>query len=199
MGALWARWREGCEDFLGWVEGETCRHPELVEVGYGGVLSWVEGWGHLRNPCCHPIPRHACPPTQETGLASTSLRTLTERLRELAQSTRELALWGPPAGTDPQPPPLALLARVVDLISAAKGLFSWLNRSGAGGGTHRCWVPPVPGAELSATPTCSRPRYLFSTLNDFSASQDIILLCAQLAEMLQAVGALGGLTAPSLR
>ncbi|KAM7083161.1 connector enhancer of kinase suppressor of ras 1 [Ciconia maguari] len=92
----------------------------------------------------------------DVGLASTSLRTLTERLRELAQGIQDLVLGGPSAGAAPRPPPLALLARVVDLVGAAKGLFSWLN------------------------------RYLFSTLNDFSASRDIILLCAQLAETLQA-------------
>ncbi|XP_063212230.1 connector enhancer of kinase suppressor of ras 1 [Chroicocephalus ridibundus] len=91
----------------------------------------------------------------DVGLTSTSLRTLTERLRELAQDIQGLVLGGPPAGATPRPPPLALLARVVDLVEAAKGLFSWLN------------------------------RYLFSTLNDFSASRDIILLCAQLAETLQ--------------
>ncbi|XP_075378246.1 connector enhancer of kinase suppressor of ras 1 [Mycteria americana] len=92
----------------------------------------------------------------DVGLASTSLRTLTERLRELAQGIQDLVLGGPSAGAAPRPPPLALLARVVDLVGAAKGLFSWLN------------------------------RYLFSTLNDFSASRDIVLLCAQLAETLQA-------------
>ncbi|XP_074782124.1 connector enhancer of kinase suppressor of ras 1 [Athene noctua] len=92
----------------------------------------------------------------DMGLASTSLRTLTERLRDLAQGTQSLVLEGPPAGATPQLPPLALLTHVVDLLGAAKGLFSWLN------------------------------RYLFSTLNDFSASRDIVLLCAQLAETLQA-------------
>ncbi|XP_059686863.1 connector enhancer of kinase suppressor of ras 1 [Gavia stellata] len=92
----------------------------------------------------------------DAGLASTSLRTLTERLRELAQGTQSLVLGGPPAGAAPRPPPLALLACVVDLVGAAKELFSWLN------------------------------RYLFSTLNDFSASRDIVLLCTQLAETLQA-------------
>ncbi|KAM4656796.1 LOW QUALITY PROTEIN: connector enhancer of kinase suppressor of ras 1 [Amazona ochrocephala] len=101
----------------------------------------------------------------EAGLASTSLRTLTERLQELAQGTQSLVLGELPAGAAPRPPSLALLARVVDLLRAAKGLFSWLN------------------------------RYLFSTLNDFSASQDIVPLCAQLAEALQAVGARG---APAL-
>ncbi|XP_066191586.1 connector enhancer of kinase suppressor of ras 1-like [Sylvia atricapilla] len=92
----------------------------------------------------------------DTGLASTSLRTLTERLQELAQGIQSLVQEGLSAGDAPQPPSLTLLARVIDLVGAAKELFSWLN------------------------------RYLFSTLNDFSASRDIILLCAQLAETLQA-------------
>uniref|UniRef100_A0A669PLI6 Connector enhancer of kinase suppressor of Ras 1 n=1 Tax=Phasianus colchicus TaxID=9054 RepID=A0A669PLI6_PHACC len=88
-------------------------------------------------------------------LASTSLRTLTERLRELAQCTETVVLEGSPGGATPQPPPIALLACVVDLIGAAKKLFSWLN------------------------------RYLFSTLNDFSSTRDIVLLCARLVEVLQ--------------
>ncbi|XP_074411608.1 connector enhancer of kinase suppressor of ras 1 [Zonotrichia albicollis] len=92
----------------------------------------------------------------DTGLASTSLRTLTERLQELAQGIQGLVQGGLWAGDAPQPPSLTLLARAIELLGAAKELFSWLN------------------------------RYLFSTLNDFSASQDIILLCAQLAETLQA-------------
>ncbi|KAM9213901.1 connector enhancer of kinase suppressor of ras 1 [Leptosomus discolor] len=92
----------------------------------------------------------------DTGLVGTSLRTLTERLRELAQGTQSLVLGGLSVGAAPRSPPLTLLAHVVDLVGAAKGLFSWLS------------------------------RYLFSTLNDFSASQDIVLLCAQLAEALQA-------------
>ncbi|NXF21843.1 CNIPF protein, partial [Rhodinocichla rosea] len=92
----------------------------------------------------------------DTGLASTSLRTLTERLQELAQGIQSLVQGGLSAGDAPQPPSLTLLARVIDLVGAAKELFFWLN------------------------------RYLFSTLNDFSASRDIILLCAQLAETLQA-------------
>ncbi|RMB91290.1 hypothetical protein DUI87_32429 [Hirundo rustica rustica] len=92
----------------------------------------------------------------DSGLASTSLRTLTERLQELAQGIQSLAQGGLSAGDAPQPPSLTLLARVIDLVGAAKELFSWLN------------------------------RYLFSTLNDFSASRDIVLLCAHLAETLQA-------------
>ncbi|NXK36007.1 CNKR1 kinase, partial [Piprites chloris] len=92
----------------------------------------------------------------DAGLASTSLRTLTERLQELAQGIQSLVLGGLSAEDAPRPPSLTLLAQVIDLVEAAKGLFSWLN------------------------------RYLFSTLNDFSASRDIVLLCAQLAETLQA-------------
>ncbi|XP_067167628.1 connector enhancer of kinase suppressor of ras 1 isoform X3 [Apteryx mantelli] len=88
-------------------------------------------------------------------LASTSLRTLTEKLRELACRAQALALGERSAGAAPQPPSLDLLACVVDLVGAAKGLFSWLN------------------------------RYLFSTLNDYSASRDIVFLCAELVEALQ--------------
>nr|XP_047929016.1 connector enhancer of kinase suppressor of ras 1 [Anser cygnoides] len=116
-------------------------------------------WGHpgdprrTSRPPLSPVP--ATSPPQDTELASTSLRTLTEGLRDLAQRAQTLVLEGPPGGATPQPPPFALLACVVDLIGAAKGLFSWLN------------------------------RYLFSTLNDFSASRDIVLLCARLAEVLQ--------------
>uniref|UniRef100_A0A8C3KYD9 Connector enhancer of kinase suppressor of Ras 1 n=1 Tax=Chrysolophus pictus TaxID=9089 RepID=A0A8C3KYD9_CHRPC len=91
----------------------------------------------------------------DTELASTSLRTLTERLRELAQCTETMVLEGSPGGATPQPPPIALLACVIDLIGAAKRLFSWLS------------------------------RYLFSTLNDFSSTRDIVLLCARLVEVLQ--------------
>ncbi|XP_041319105.1 connector enhancer of kinase suppressor of ras 1 [Pyrgilauda ruficollis] len=92
----------------------------------------------------------------DTRLVSTSLRTLTERLQELARGIQSLVQGGLSAGDAPQPPSLTLLARVIHLVGAAKELFSWLN------------------------------RYLFSTLNDFSASRDIVLLCAQLAETLQA-------------
>ncbi|XP_032304818.1 connector enhancer of kinase suppressor of ras 1 isoform X1 [Coturnix japonica] len=91
----------------------------------------------------------------DTELGSTSLRTLTERLWELAQRTETTVLEGSPGGATLPPPPITLLACVVDLIGAAKRLFSWLN------------------------------RYLFSTLNDFSSTRDIVLLCAHLVEVLQ--------------
>lgn len=121
-----------------------------LDGGHGGVtLGWMEGgtWGHpgdprrTSRPPLSPVP--ATSPPQDTELASTSLRTLTEGLRDLAQRAQTLVLEGPPGGATPQPPPFALLACVVDLIGAAKGLFSWLNRSGAGrGGTRGCWAHP---------------------------------------------------------
>ncbi|XP_025899290.1 connector enhancer of kinase suppressor of ras 1 [Nothoprocta perdicaria] len=88
-------------------------------------------------------------------LASTSLRTLTEQLRALACRAQGLARGGRRAGAAPRPPSLELLACVAELLGAAKGLFSWLN------------------------------RYLFSTLNDYSASRDIVFLCVELVEALQ--------------
>lgn len=151
---------------------------------------WVGEGGGVeapRRPLCPSILWHPCLP-QDTGLASTSLRTLTERLQEMAQGIQSLVQEGLSAGDAPQQPSLTLLARVIDLVGAAKELFSWLNRSGAGEGTPGCWVPPTLGAQV-----CLPPRYLFSTLNDFSASRDIILLCAQLAETLQAVSVQGWL------
>lgn len=148
-------------------------------------MGWVKvgTWRDQRSPD-PSVPWHPCPP-QDTGLASTNLRTLTEGLQELAQGIQSLVQGELSAGDVPQPPSLTLLARVIELVGAAKELFSWLNRSGAGEGTPGCWVPPSAGAEL-----CPSPRYLFSTLNDFSASRDIVLLCAQLAETLWAVSAL---------
>lgn len=85
---------------------------------------------------------------QDTELVSTSLRTLTERLRELAQCTETVVLEGSPGGTTPQPPLIALLTCVVDLIGAAKRLFSWLNRSGAGKGHP--WVLCIHSLVLSS-------------------------------------------------
>ncbi|XP_075709574.1 connector enhancer of kinase suppressor of ras 1 [Rhinoderma darwinii] len=46
------------------------------------------------------------------------------------------------------------LACIIDIVSAARSLFSWLN------------------------------RYLFTRLNDYSASRDVIALCVELAELL---------------
>uniref|UniRef100_A0A663EMV6 Connector enhancer of kinase suppressor of Ras 1 n=1 Tax=Aquila chrysaetos chrysaetos TaxID=223781 RepID=A0A663EMV6_AQUCH len=64
-----------------------------------------------------------------------------------------------------------LLLEAVEQLRALVSVSTRGVLSGAGGGTH---------------------GYLFSTLNDFSASRDIVLLCVQLAETLQAVGAQGG-------
>ncbi|XP_065600648.1 connector enhancer of kinase suppressor of ras 1 isoform X2 [Cyrtonyx montezumae] len=91
----------------------------------------------------------------DTELGSTSLRTLTEGLQELAQHAETLVMEGSTGGVMSQSPSITLLACIVNVIGAAKRLFSWLN------------------------------RYLFSTLNDFSSTQDIVLLCAQLADVLQ--------------
>lgn len=131
-------------------------------------MGWVKGrmWRHPRDHPAHPsIP-------QDTGLASTSLRTLTERLQELAQGIQSLVQGELPAGDAPQPPSLTLLARVIDLVGAAKELFSWLNRSGAGEGTHGCWVPPTLGAQLYVFPpgTSSPPSTTFRPAGTSSSS-----------------------------
>uniref|UniRef100_A0A8C3MIP2 Uncharacterized protein n=1 Tax=Geospiza parvula TaxID=87175 RepID=A0A8C3MIP2_GEOPR len=134
--------------------------PDLLGLEPGGLEAlgvWPVGHQELLLEAVEQLRNLV----SDTRLASTSLRTLTERLQELAQGIQSLVQGGLPAGDAPQPPSLTLLARVIDLVGAAKELFSWLNRCG----------------------------YLFSTLNDFSASRDIIVLCAQLAETLQAVSA----------
>lgn len=129
-----------------WAGGRWGHRDTLTQ--WRGALSWAEGrtWGHrglgeggTLNATLSPLS------PQDTGLASTSLRTLTERLQELAQGIQSLVqgeLW---AGDAPQPPSLTLLARVIDLVGAAKELFSWLNRCGAGEGTPGCWVSPPRG------------------------------------------------------
>ncbi|XP_060114390.1 connector enhancer of kinase suppressor of ras 1 [Heteronotia binoei] len=92
-------------------------------------------------------------------LETSNLRTLTEKLQGVVQtiwafilSHRKVSTYN---GDAVEKPSLALLACVVELIGAAKGLFLWLN------------------------------RYLFSHLNDYSASRDIIWLCGDLAEIIQ--------------
>ncbi|XP_069080104.1 connector enhancer of kinase suppressor of ras 1 isoform X2 [Pleurodeles waltl] len=57
-------------------------------------------------------------------------------------------------GTAIQRPPSDLLACVIQLVSAARHLFSWLN------------------------------RYLFTRLNDYSASREVIALCAELSDII---------------
>nr|XP_056702407.1 connector enhancer of kinase suppressor of ras 1 [Euleptes europaea] len=92
-------------------------------------------------------------------LETSNLRTLTEKLQGVVQtiwafilSHRKVNTYN---GNAVQKPSSELLACVVELIGAAKGLFLWLN------------------------------RYLFSHLNDYSASRDIIWLCGDLAETVQ--------------
>ncbi|XP_061452749.1 connector enhancer of kinase suppressor of ras 1 isoform X2 [Rhineura floridana] len=92
-------------------------------------------------------------------LATTNLRALTEKLQGVVGTTQAFILSRRKVssydGSAVEKPSTELLACVVELIGAAKGLFLWLK------------------------------RYLFSHLNDYSASRDIIWLCGDLAEMLQ--------------
>lgn len=194
MGSPWAGWKGadgGGDTGAPWAQWRgLLRRPWAGQrEGHVGTVGWVMVgvWRHPKDHPARPSPGIPVPP-QDTGLASTSLRTLTERLQEVAQGIQSLVQEALSAGDAPQQPSLTLLARVIDLVGAAKELFSWLNRSGAGEGTPGCWVPSTLGAQV-----CLPTRYLFSTLNDFSASRDIILLCAQLAETLQAVSAQGWL------
>ncbi|KAM6428195.1 connector enhancer of kinase suppressor of ras 1 [Liasis olivaceus] len=92
-------------------------------------------------------------------LTTSNLRTLTEKLQGVIRtievcilSRRKVSTYD---GAATEKSSLDLLASVVELISAAKGLFLWLN------------------------------RYLFSHLHDYSASRDIIWLCGDLAEIVQ--------------
>ncbi|XP_048357564.1 connector enhancer of kinase suppressor of ras 1 [Sphaerodactylus townsendi] len=92
-------------------------------------------------------------------LETSNLRTLTEKLQGVVQtilafilSHRKVTTYN---GNMVEKPSTELLACIVELIGAAKGLFLWLN------------------------------RYLFSHLNDYSASWDIIWLCGDLAKVMQ--------------
>ncbi|XP_060640457.2 connector enhancer of kinase suppressor of ras 1 [Anolis sagrei] len=92
-------------------------------------------------------------------LSSLSLRTLTEKLQGIIRtiqvfilSRRKVSTYN---GDAVDKPNSDLLACIVELIGAAKGLFLWLN------------------------------RYLFFHLHDYSASRDIIWLCGDLAEIVQ--------------
>ncbi|XP_074832425.1 connector enhancer of kinase suppressor of ras 1 [Carettochelys insculpta] len=92
-------------------------------------------------------------------LDTTSLRTLMEKLQRVTQTTQTLILSRRKVtaydgeATEMLSPDL--LACIAELITAAKGLFSWLS------------------------------RYFFSHLSDYSASRDIIALCRELAEVVQ--------------
>ncbi|XP_075053855.1 connector enhancer of kinase suppressor of ras 1 [Mixophyes fleayi] len=91
-------------------------------------------------------------------LHSDCLRTLTDKLYGVAQmlSAHILTLRKVPlvSKTSALSPTHKQLACIIDIVSAARGLFSWLN------------------------------RYLFTRLNDYSACRDVIALCVELADML---------------
>ncbi|XP_030075276.1 connector enhancer of kinase suppressor of ras 1 [Microcaecilia unicolor] len=92
-------------------------------------------------------------------LKTDSLCTLTEKLKGICQTLQILILSRRKVntydGTVVQRPPSDLLTCVIELVSSARSLFSWLN------------------------------RYLFTRLNDYSACREIISLCGELAEVLQ--------------
>ncbi|XP_068125314.1 connector enhancer of kinase suppressor of ras 1 isoform X3 [Hyperolius riggenbachi] len=86
-----------------------------------------------------------------------SLFSLTDKLHRVAQMLRSHIITlkkAPASQTSGLSPTLRQLASIIDIVSAARGLFSWLN------------------------------RYLFTRLNDYSACRDVISLCVELAEML---------------
>ncbi|XP_063810814.1 connector enhancer of kinase suppressor of ras 1 isoform X2 [Pseudophryne corroboree] len=91
-------------------------------------------------------------------LQSESLCTLTDKLYGVAQmlSSHILALKrvSSVSQTSAQSPTRKQLACIIDIVSAARGLFSWLN------------------------------RYLFTRLNDYSACRDVIAFCIELADTL---------------
>ncbi|XP_073522729.1 connector enhancer of kinase suppressor of ras 1 [Phyllobates terribilis] len=91
-------------------------------------------------------------------LHSETLRTLTDKLHRVSQSFCSHILSLRKASSASQSlalsPTQKQLACIIDIVSAARGLFSWLN------------------------------RYLFTRLNDYSASRDVIALCVELAELL---------------
>ncbi|KAM8977288.1 connector enhancer of kinase suppressor of ras 1 [Pelodytes ibericus] len=89
-------------------------------------------------------------------LHSENLRSLTDKLFSVSQSLcshilslRKVSSHSP---ANVLSPTLKQLVCIIDIVSAARGLFSWLN------------------------------RYLFTRMNDYSASRDIIALCIELAD-----------------
>ncbi|OCT94457.1 connector enhancer of kinase suppressor of ras 1 isoform X2 [Xenopus laevis] len=87
-------------------------------------------------------------------LCAENLRSLTEKLYGVSQSLwshilrmRKVASHSLSAAPTPKQ-----LVCIIDIVAAARGLFSWLN------------------------------RYLFTRLNDYSASRNVIALCVELAE-----------------
>ncbi|XP_053562940.1 connector enhancer of kinase suppressor of ras 1 [Bombina bombina] len=91
-------------------------------------------------------------------LNSENLRTLTEKLWGVSQNLRSHIQSHKKASkhstTTTLLPSLKQLVCIIDIVSASRCLFSWLN------------------------------RYLFTRLNDYSASRDVIALCLELAEAL---------------
>ncbi|XP_069612566.1 connector enhancer of kinase suppressor of ras 1 isoform X3 [Ranitomeya imitator] len=91
-------------------------------------------------------------------LHSETLRSLTDKLYRVSQSLcshiLSLRKASPVSQSLVRSPTQKQLACIIDIVSAARGLFSWLN------------------------------RYLFTRLNDYSASRDVIALCVELAELL---------------
>ncbi|KAM5182461.1 connector enhancer of kinase suppressor of ras 1 [Mantella aurantiaca] len=87
-----------------------------------------------------------------------SLRSLTDKLYRVAQMLCSHINTLKKASSVSQPSTLSpthkQLSSIIDIVAAARGLFSWLN------------------------------RYLFTRLNDYSASRDVIALCIELAEIL---------------
>ncbi|XP_056413432.1 connector enhancer of kinase suppressor of ras 1 [Hyla sarda] len=89
-------------------------------------------------------------------LHSETLRSLTDKLYRVSQILcshilRKASSVSPSLALSPTQKQLAC---IIDIVSSARGLFSWLN------------------------------RYLFTRLNDYSASRDVIALCVELAEVL---------------
>ncbi|XP_044143444.1 connector enhancer of kinase suppressor of ras 1 isoform X3 [Bufo gargarizans] len=91
-------------------------------------------------------------------LHSETLRSLTDKLYRVSRilcshilTLRKASSLSPSLALSPTQKQLAC---IIDIISAARGLFSWLN------------------------------RYLFTRLNDYSATRDVIALCVELAEVL---------------
>uniref|UniRef100_A0A8C6ZMZ9 SAM domain-containing protein n=1 Tax=Nothoprocta perdicaria TaxID=30464 RepID=A0A8C6ZMZ9_NOTPE len=147
--------------------------PTRVAAWFRGLDAVVQGY---------PFEAWALPGAELLRLSAAALEALgvwrlghqellleaVEQLRALVSVPRAagpapgtgLARGGRRAGAAPRPPSLELLACVAELLGAAKGLFSWLNRSGPGRGqrsvlrgTHACWVSLLPRPD----PCCPCP------------------------------------------
>ncbi|XP_069827918.1 connector enhancer of kinase suppressor of ras 1 isoform X4 [Dendropsophus ebraccatus] len=89
-------------------------------------------------------------------LHSETLRSLTDKLHGVSQTlcSHIRSLRKASSVSQSLCPTQKQLAAIIDIVCSARGLFSWLN------------------------------RYLFTRLNDYSASRDVIALCVELAEVL---------------